>query len=200
MIHFTTAAELRQAKPPESPCRMSPRQFERRVVALAHALREVCMEVEMPVIHRFAPGIYIREIFMPANSVVIGNLHHTEHFNLVLTGACHVLINGETHDLHAGDTMVSKAGARKMLLIHEDCRWQTIHANPDDCQDIEALDLLPLHVPLAGEPEHLGEVRHGGFATIALPVGVSGEADCSIKCEVRRIRSERLWVERQLVL
>jgi quercetin dioxygenase-like cupin family protein len=140
MIYFTTSAELRQAEPPESPCRMSPRQFERRVVALAHALREVCMEVEMPVIHRFAPGIYIREIFMPANSVVIGNLHYTEHFNLVLTGACHVLINGETHDLHAGDTMVSKAGARKMLLIHEDCRWQTIHANPDDCQDIETLE------------------------------------------------------------
>lgn len=141
MIHFTTNAELRECQPPVMACeRMSAREFERRVVAFAHAARDVFQEVAMPVAHSFAPGIYMREIFMPAGSVVIGNLHLTEHFNTVLSGACHVLINGEAHDLSAGDTLISKAGARKMLLIYADCRWQTWHANPDDCRDIATLE------------------------------------------------------------
>ena len=43
-------------------------------------------QVECPLKHYFAPGVYLREIFMPAGSVVIGKIHKTEHFNIIQKG------------------------------------------------------------------------------------------------------------------
>jgi quercetin dioxygenase-like cupin family protein len=85
-------------------------------------------QVDCPVTHRFAPGIYLREIFMPAGAVVIGHRHKTEHFNIVIRGVAHVTMGGgEVKTLKAGETFVSKPGVRKCLIIEEDTVWQTVH-------------------------------------------------------------------------
>ena len=36
------------------------------------------------------------------------------------------------------------------------------------------------------QPDHLGEVRHGRFAAVALPVGVGGETDGGVKRQMLR--------------
>ena len=48
--------------------------------------------------------------------------------------------------------------------------------------------------------QHLRQVAHGGFATVALPVGVGREADCRVERRVGRVRRETLRVQRQAVL
>jgi quercetin dioxygenase-like cupin family protein len=95
-------------------------------------------QVEMPLTHRFAPGVYLREIFMPAGTFVIGHEHRTEHFNVVLSGRASVLMNGEVTEIVAPHTFVSGPGVRKILYIHEDMRWQTVH--PTDETDLENLE------------------------------------------------------------
>jgi len=97
-------------------------------------------QIECPVTHSFAPGVYLREIFMPAETVVIGHEHKTEHFNVLLKGKCRVIMGDEVHELEAPCTFVSGAGIQKLVNVLEDCIWQTIHANPDDMQDIEILE------------------------------------------------------------
>lgn len=97
-------------------------------------------QVECPVEHFFAPGIYIREIFMPAGTMVIGRIHKTEHFNVLIEGRARVVIDGEVHELSAPCTFVSRAGISKVLNVIEDCRWQTIHANPENLTDVEVLE------------------------------------------------------------
>lgn len=104
-------------------------------------------QVECPLEHFFAPGIYIREIFMPAGTVVIGRIHKTEHFNIILEGRVRVIVDGEVHELKAPCTFVSKAGVSKVLNVLEDCRWQTIHANPDNLTDTDVLEALLVHKP-----------------------------------------------------
>ncbi len=47
---------------------------------------------------------------------------------------------------------------------------------------------------------HLGEIRHGGFAAVALPVGVGGEADRRIERQVGAQRPKRLRVQRKQML
>lgn len=101
---------------------------------------EVLPQVEMPLDHRFAPGVYLREIFMPAGTFVIGHEHKTEHFNIVLQGRATVMIDGVKHEIAAPHTFVSGPGVRKVLYIHEDMRWQTVHANPDEERDIASLE------------------------------------------------------------
>lgn len=96
-------------------------------------------QIEMPLTHRFAPGVYAREIFMPADTFVIGQRHKTEHFNIVLTGRARVLIDGKAvQEVKAGDVFVSGEGVRKVLYIIEDMRWMTIH--PTDETDVPTLE------------------------------------------------------------
>jgi len=90
------------------------------------------------VTNRFAPGCYIREVFMPKGSRVIGKIHTTEHFNILIKGKITVLTADGSEYMEAPCTFVSKAGVQKVGFIHEDCIWQTIHVtNSTDVDEIE---------------------------------------------------------------
>lgn len=97
-------------------------------------------QVEMPLIHRFSPGIYMREIFMPAGTFVIGHIHKTRHYNIVLSGRARVMIEGEIRDIVAPCAFESGAGVQKVLYIVESMRWLTVHANPTDETDVVKLE------------------------------------------------------------
>ena len=85
-------------------------------------------QTDCPVTHRFAPGVYLREIFMPADAIVIGKIHKTKHFNLLVRGACFIVhSDGTREELRAPGVFVSEAGVQKVLYITEDMVWQTIH-------------------------------------------------------------------------
>lgn len=96
-------------------------------------------EVICPVTHRFAPNLYLREIFMPAGTQIIGKIHATEHFNILLTGKCTVITAESVEYLEAPYTFISKAGIQKVVIVHEDCIWQTTHVtNETDLEKIES--------------------------------------------------------------
>lgn len=97
-------------------------------------------QAEYSMQHHFSPGIYWRQIHMKAGSIVLGHKHTTTHINTVLTGRATVLMNGELHDIQAPCVLVSQAGVRKVLFIHEDMEWATIHANPDNETNIDILE------------------------------------------------------------
>jgi hypothetical protein len=99
-------------------------------------------QVECPLVHRFSEGVYIREITMPADTVVIGKKHLTAHFNILLRGKCRVIVGDSITELTAPATWESKAGDQKIVNIIEECVWQTIHANPYDVQNIETLESI----------------------------------------------------------
>ena len=96
------------------------------------------IEQDCPVTHRFTPGCYLREIFMPAGTRIIGKIHATEHFNILLTGKVTVLTAESTEHIEAPYTFISKAGVQKVVIIHEDCIWQTVHVTDStDLNEIE---------------------------------------------------------------
>ena len=115
-----------------------------KVGYLADSLKNL-PQVDCPVTHSFAPGVYLREIFMPAGTVMIGKIHKTEHFNLLDRGVCSIIHDDGTHEfLRAPLTFVSKAGVQKVLYIHEDTVWRTIHVTPEtDLVKLEALLIEP---------------------------------------------------------
>lgn len=110
-----------------------------------------CEQPEMPVTHRFSPGIYCREIFMPAlpdgGTLVVGHIHKTKHQNIVLTGKAIVTIGDERLEITAPFVFESDAGAQKLLHIIEDMRWLTIHANPDNITDIPTIENMIFDLP-----------------------------------------------------
>ena len=113
--------------------------FKDRVALIGREMARM-PQVECPVIHRFAPGVYLREISMPADTIVIGKVHRTEHFNVLIRGACLIVHDdGSREELRAPMTFVSKAGVQKVLYITEDMIWQTVHVTSEtDMTKLEA--------------------------------------------------------------
>jgi hypothetical protein len=100
---------------------------DERVEALEAALLDM-PQVNCPLKHQFAPGVYLREILMPAGTFIIGHRHKTEHFNVVLSGRARVMqTGGGVEEIVAPCVFVSKPGVRKILYILEDMRWATVH-------------------------------------------------------------------------
>lgn len=134
--------------------------FEARAVRLP--------QVYMPVTHRFTStegkpgtGMYSREIFMPAGTWCTSGIHRTEHQFVVLDGLVSVWIDGVGLRKIKGPFVgMTKAGTRRMLYIHADCRWITFH--PTDLTDIDEIEkmLLVDHYEHLGlQPDELKELR-----------------------------------------
>lgn len=85
--------------------------------------------VDLPLRHLFTPGLYLRQIFMPAGSVVVSRRHLTEHPFIVLAGIAEVFDEeGECiQTLEAPFVGVTKPGTRRVLNIIEDSIWLTAH-------------------------------------------------------------------------
>jgi len=90
---------------------------------------------DLPLKHYFAPHVYIREIFMPAGSIVIGKIHKTEHFNIIQRGRVSLIGEGDTKELIGPVTFTSQAGVQKVLYIHEDTVWSTVHVTDETDTD-----------------------------------------------------------------
>jgi hypothetical protein len=96
-------------------------------------------QTPMPLKHYFLPGVYIREIFMPAGTFVIGKKHKTQHFNIVLQGEVALIGEGGVKEvITAPHTFISNAGVQKALYIYRDCVWQTVHLTSE--RDMDALE------------------------------------------------------------
>jgi len=111
-------------------------------------------DVDMPITHRFTPGLYIREIFMPAGYYVTSRIHLTEHPFTISKGKVRVKI-GETEWLthEAPYTGITYAGTRRLLEIVEDCIWTTYHPTNETDPD-KLVDIL-----WADHYEHIKHVR-----------------------------------------
>ena len=98
--------------------------------------------VDCPVKHRFAPGVYIREILMPKDTLIVGKIHKTSHFNEIVSGECKVVTpaSGNVEYFKAGDIFVSEAGVQKVVYNITDVVWRTTHLNPSDTKEQSELE------------------------------------------------------------
>lgn len=133
-------------------------QWKKQVAYIGHELTNL-EQTECPLKHHFSPGLYMREIFLPADTYVIGRIHKTEHFNILVKGACLICHeDGVREELRAPMVFVSKAGVQKVLYVIEDTIWMTTHVTNDtDIESIEAtlVESIPECPKLEIEPELL---------------------------------------------
>ena len=103
-------------------------------------LREVSArpQVECPVQHFFGPSIYIREVIMPAGTVVVGKYHKEDHLCNMVEGRMIVVgEDGEQREVAAPSVFMAKKG-RKTAYIIETVRFQNIYST--DETDVEKLE------------------------------------------------------------
>jgi hypothetical protein len=102
-----------------------------------------------PVTHHFAPGLYAREILLPAGSVVVGKIHRHAHINTISKGRVSVATEFGLQEYVAPYTFVSKPGTKRAVVAHEDTIWTTYHPTEEtDLAKIEEYVIAPSYEAL----------------------------------------------------
>lgn len=115
----------------------TPAEVRAGVTELAEALKSYPQE-DLPVQHDFLDGVYMRTVFMKADTVVIGKIHKQEHVAIISQGSATVLTEHGVVEIKAPFIFKSPPGARRALRIHEDMVWTTVHRS--DHKDLESLE------------------------------------------------------------
>jgi hypothetical protein len=91
-----------------------------------------------PVEHRFTPGLYIREIFIPAGTLLTSMEHRKEHPFVISQGRIEVVSETEGSVIYeAPYTGITQPGTRRALHALTDVVWTTFHVT--DETDIEKI-------------------------------------------------------------
>lgn len=96
-----------------------------RVEHLEAALEKV-PQVECGLRNHFAPGIYMREMTVPAGVIATGAVHKTEHMTIVF-GHCHLTTDDGVQELKGYHVVKSRAGAKRAIAAIEETIVTTIH-------------------------------------------------------------------------
>jgi hypothetical protein len=95
---------------------------------------------EAPVTHNFAPGVYVRELFIPADSWIMGKRHRYETCNILLKGKLSLYMGPgkPVKTIKAPLIFNSKPGTKKFAYAHEDTIFLNIH--PTEKTDVEKIE------------------------------------------------------------
>ena len=121
--------------------------------------------------HRFAPGVYTREMFVPAGLMITGMIHKTEHISIFLSGKM-LIANGDGSSTTIEAPIVETAlpGVKRAGIALEDVRWITIH--PTEETDTDVIERLLVTNDFS-EVEHLVDQRD--YEDFALEFNVTEE-------------------------
>jgi hypothetical protein len=99
-------------------------------------------QVECPVRHIFGPGLYIREVTLPANTWAIGHHQNLAQMNIMIKGKVRMYNHdGSTSVLEAPQTFMGCEG-RKAGYVIEETLWQNVYATTET--NVEKLELTYL--------------------------------------------------------
>jgi len=88
--------------------------------------------------HHFAPGLYAREMWLPAGALIVGKIHKHEHLTHLSYGKCEVATDEQIVLLEGPLTFKSHVGVKRVILAHSDLLWTTFHHTQET--DIEAIE------------------------------------------------------------
>ena len=93
-----------------------------------------------PLKHTFADGVYIRQMDMQADSMVVGAVHNHLHVWFLLTGHLMVITEDTTEEFIAPCYALATPGSKRVIYAMEDSIFVNIHKNPYNIKDIKKLE------------------------------------------------------------
>ena len=96
-------------------------------------------QAELVTEHSFSPGMYLRKVYRPAGTLIVGKVHKEPHFFLCAKGEIIAWTETGMRHLYAGDVVESKPGTKRVTLAVTDAIGITIHrTDKTNLDDIEA--------------------------------------------------------------
>lgn len=116
-----------------------PNHVSREQVERLQAEMTTMPQAELTTEHHFSPGMYMRKVFRPAGTLIVGKVHKEPHFFLCAKGEIIAWTESGMKRLQAGDVVESKPGTKRVTLAVTDAIGITIHrTDKTDLDEIEA--------------------------------------------------------------
>jgi len=96
---------------------------------------QITGQTEGAVTHNFADGQYIRKIVMPKGLLVTTKIHAKNHPFFIMKGEASIYSNNGVERIEAPFHGITEAGTKRVLYIHEECTFITVHRT--DCLSID---------------------------------------------------------------
>ena len=90
--------------------------------------------------HTFADSIYVRQMTIAKDEVIIGAIHKHLHVWFLLSGNITVLAKGELKEYKAPCTVLSEPGIKRVIYGNEESVFTNVHKNPTNTEDIKELE------------------------------------------------------------
>lgn len=88
--------------------------------------------------HYWADGMYCRELFRPATTLIVGKVHKKEHFLIVAAGTLRIIANGQTTEVTGPAIIVSPPGTQRATYAITDATVITVHKTA--CTNLNDID------------------------------------------------------------
>jgi hypothetical protein len=109
--------------------------MQEKVIALEEVLLEV-PQVDCPVRHHFAPGIYAREITIPKGTVLTGAVHKTQNLAVLSSGKLQLVTDDDTTIITAPHILTVMPGMKNAAYALEDSVWTNFFPTEETNTDI----------------------------------------------------------------
>ena len=111
-----------------------------------------------PLKHTFVDGMYVREIFMPKGYLTTSKIHKLSHPYFITKGEVSVLTEEGVVRIKAPFSGITQPGTKRVIYIHEDCVWITVHPNPDNKEDLSKIEERIIAKTFDELPDNIMEV------------------------------------------
>ena len=108
--------------------------------------------------HHFCRGLYLRELFIPAGTAIVGKTHKEQNFFLLLSGELVLATPDGPLTVCAPYMAITQPGTKRAVYALTDCVCINVHPNPDDEQDVQMLEdryITPEALPTPDNMERL---------------------------------------------
>lgn len=126
-------------------------------------IRQIPGHVEgdcLPLKHKFAEGMYVREIFIPKGMLVIGKIHRKSNPIFVMKGDISIFSEEGSKRFKGGDYLISQPGAKRVGYANEDTAWVEVFAtNETNLEKLETELIVKNYAELTqNEQKFINEV------------------------------------------
>jgi len=95
---------------------------------------------DIPIKHLFADQVYIRQMNMKQDQVVVGAIHNHLHVWFLMEGRVIINNNGDIVEHIAPCYTVSEPGSKRIIYAIEDSVFVNVHKNPSNTKNIKDLE------------------------------------------------------------
>ena len=109
--------------------------MQEKVLALEEVLLEA-PQVDCPVRHHFAPGMYAREITIPKGTVLTGAVHKTQNLAVLSQGKLQLVTDDGTTIISAPHILTVMPGMKNAAYALEDSVWTNFFSTEETDTDV----------------------------------------------------------------